>query len=83
MLVVLGTPQPDLDLRLRRATREWALTPRQAEIVRRVALGDGNKAIAERLRCSVATVEVHVGAVLKKARVGGRTQLVAKFWTRV
>jgi DNA-binding CsgD family transcriptional regulator len=82
-LVVLGTPQPDLDVRLRRATREWSLTPRQAEIVRRVALGDGNKAIAERLRCSVATVEVHVGAVLKKARVGGRTELVAKFWTKV
>jgi DNA-binding CsgD family transcriptional regulator len=80
-LVVLAAPSNELDLRLQRAAREFALTPRQTEVLRYVATGDANKTIAERLACSLVTIEVHVSAILKRARVDSRSALVARFWT--
>ena len=79
-LVIVATPQPDLASRLARASREWRLTPRQGEVLHRLTLGEANKTIAERLRCSVITVEVHVSALLRKAKVTSRTELIARFW---
>jgi DNA-binding CsgD family transcriptional regulator len=44
-------------------------------------LGEPNKLVADALECSIATVEAHVTTILRKARVGNRTALVAKFWS--
>ncbi len=66
-----------------RAVREWGLTRRQLDVVRLMAQGEANKAIAGKLGCAERTVEVHVTAVLRKARVASRAELIARFWTQL
>jgi DNA-binding CsgD family transcriptional regulator/PAS domain-containing protein len=80
-LVVAREPDHGLASRLARATTAWALTPRQADVLRWVAVGDPNKLVAEKLGCAEVTIELHVSALLRKARVDGRAALVAKLWT--
>jgi len=53
-----------------------ALTPREIEIVRMVAQGLRNRAIAERLSISEGTVKVHLHNVYEKLGVDGRLELV-------
>jgi DNA-binding NarL/FixJ family response regulator len=53
-----------------------ALTPRELEIVRMVAQGLRNKAIAERLSISEGTVKVHLHNIYEKLGVDGRLELV-------
>src|SRR5512132_1732056 len=53
-----------------------ALTPREVEIVRMVAQGLRNKAIAERLSISEGTVKVHLHNIYEKLGVDGRLELV-------
>ncbi|WP_422737695.1 response regulator [Micromonospora sp. WMMD729] len=52
-----------------------ALTGRELDVVREVALGDGNAEIARRLTMSEATVKAHVSRALAKLHVGNRVQL--------
>jgi DNA-binding NarL/FixJ family response regulator len=52
------------------------LTPREAEVVRLVARGMSNKAIAHELSISPRTVEGHVNHVFDKLGVASRTELV-------
>lgn len=65
--------QPDLT---ERAASEQ-LTLREGEILRLLALGKSNKAIAEVLGLSENTVKSHVSAVLAKLQAGSRTEAVA------
>ena len=51
------------------------LSAREVEVVRLVADGLANKAIAAQLHLSVRTVESHVRHVLAKAGLSNRTQL--------
>ncbi len=53
-----------------------ALTPRESEIVKMVALGLRNKVIAERLSISEGTVKVHLHNTYEKLGVDGRLELV-------
>lgn len=71
----------DARARLSVIERRWALTPRQSAVLELVAEGLPNRTVAERLACSEKTVELHVSALLTKARCVGRAQLVARFWT--
>jgi DNA-binding NarL/FixJ family response regulator len=52
------------------------LTPREIEIVRMVAQGLRNRAIAERLSISEGTVKVHLHNIYEKFGVDGRLELV-------
>jgi DNA-binding NarL/FixJ family response regulator len=52
------------------------LTPREIEIVRMVAAGLRNRAIAERLSISEGTVKVHLHRVYEKLSIGGRLELL-------
>ena len=52
-----------------------ALTPREAEILRLVAEGLGNKQIAARLGMSVTTVRTHLSSVYGKLQVKTRVEL--------
>jgi DNA-binding NarL/FixJ family response regulator len=52
-----------------------ALTPREAEIVKMVALGLRNKVIAEKLTISEGTVKVHLHNVFEKYGLDGRLEL--------
>lgn len=52
------------------------LTPREIEIVRMVAQGLRNRAIAERLSISEGTVKVHLHNIYEKFGVNGRLELL-------
>lgn len=52
------------------------LTPRELEIVRMIALGLRNRAIAERLSISEGTVKIHLHNVYEKLEVDGRMALM-------
>jgi two-component system, NarL family, nitrate/nitrite response regulator NarL len=65
-------------LRREAATREVAttLTPREIELVKMVAQGLRNRAIAERLAISEGTVKIHLHNVYDKLGIDGRLELV-------
>jgi DNA-binding NarL/FixJ family response regulator len=58
--------------------RRLGITAREADVLRLVAGGLGNAAIAERLGLSVKTVRNQVSAVLAKLAVGDRTAAAAR-----
>jgi DNA-binding NarL/FixJ family response regulator len=60
------------------AVRETTLTSREIEIVRMVAEGLRNRAIAVRLSISEGTVKVHLHNIYEKLRVGGRMELTLR-----
>lgn len=53
------------------------LTPRQKEVLERIAEGDSNRKISERLAISETTVKTHVRDLLSRLGAGSRTQAVA------
>lgn len=55
-----------------------ALTPRELEVLRLVAEGLPNKAIAQRLGISEHTVKFHLNAILGKLGVQSRTEAVVR-----
>jgi DNA-binding CsgD family transcriptional regulator len=71
--LAFGTPRP-------RAPGPAGLSTRELEVVRLVAEGLANKAIAAELHLSVRTVESHVRHVLAKVGLTNRTQLAT--WAR-
>ena len=64
------------------AELESALTPREIEIVRLVALRLDNQEISERLSISVGTVKIHLHHVYDKLGVAGRQDLQRWLWNR-
>lgn len=72
--------RPEPEERLRELADQWELTPRQTDALRLLVSGLGNKDIAARLGISHRTVEIHLSAVLQKATVETRAQLLARFW---
>lgn len=55
------------------------LTAREIEILREVAKGESNKAIAKNFGISAHTVEAHVSSVMRKLNVSNRTQAALAF----
>lgn len=55
-----------------------SLSERELEVVRLIADGASNAAIAERLGISLATVKSHVGHAMDKLDASSRTQIVAR-----
>lgn len=53
-----------------------ALTPREIEVLRMLALGLGNKSIASRLSISEHTVKFHVSSIFTKLNARTRTEAV-------
>ena len=74
--------EPQGHAELRTATERWGLTAREAQVVALLAEGEANKAIARRLGVGPRTIEVHVTAILRKAKADCRARLVALFWTQ-
>ena len=60
----------------REATGDQRLTARELEIVRMIAEGLRNKAIAERLSISEGTVKIHLHNVYEKLGLDGRLELM-------
>lgn len=55
-----------------------SLTPREVEVLQRIAVGDSNQAIADRLFITVRTVKKHMTNILGKLDASNRTQAVAR-----
>jgi len=54
------------------------LTGRELEVLRLIAAGDSNQAIAEKLVITVSAVKKHTGNIFGKLNVNSRTQAVAR-----
>ena len=78
LLVVARPTHVGITGRLAHAEREWGLTPRQREVLAKIANGNANKNIALTLGVSVRTVEAHLTALFTKARVASRAELLVK-----
>jgi len=50
------------------------LTAREIEVLEQIVAGNSNKAIAQRLNISEATVKSHINSILSKLGVSDRTQ---------
>jgi DNA-binding NarL/FixJ family response regulator len=55
-----------------------ALTPREMEVLSRLALGETNRQIAKELHISLSTVKRHLERILSKLGVSDRTQAAVK-----
>jgi DNA-binding CsgD family transcriptional regulator len=81
VLVVRRRGHPlDADARVAHVVEHWSLTSRQADVLRLVLEGASNKQVAARLRIANGTAELHVSALLRKAGVGSRAELLTRFW---
>jgi DNA-binding NarL/FixJ family response regulator len=67
-MATLGLPDSS-----KQAANEAALSPREVEILRRVASGRSNREIAQELWLSEQTVKYHLTNVYRKIHVNGRT----------
>ena len=65
---------PAIGRQLARAQEIEQLTPREAEVLRHLALGESNRIIAAALNVSDETVKSHVANVLSKLQVENRAQ---------
>jgi DNA-binding NarL/FixJ family response regulator len=65
---------PAIGRQLGRAQEVDHLTPREAEVLRHLALGESNRVIAASLNVSDETVKSHVASVLAKLQVENRAQ---------
>jgi LuxR family maltose regulon positive regulatory protein len=74
----LGLAEAQRQQRLRSRATETPLSPREAEVYELLAQGMSNKAIAQHLFISEATVKVHVSRVLEKLGVRTRTEAAAR-----
>ena len=63
--------------RLRGDTGGKALTGRESEILRHIALGYSNKEISEKMDISVKTVEAHKANALKKLNISSRREIIS------
>jgi two-component system, NarL family, response regulator YdfI len=52
------------------------LTPRELEILRLIADGEGNKSIAALLKISQHTVKFHISSIFEKLNVSSRTEAI-------
>jgi LuxR family transcriptional regulator, regulator of acetate metabolism len=55
------------------------LTPRELDVLRLLAEGNSNKAVADSLVLSVATVKFHVNGILRKLHVANRAEAVSRY----
>ena len=62
-----------------RAVFEGLLTRRELDVLRQLADGNSNKAIAQALVISDGTVKFHVNSILRKLHVANRSQAVSRY----
>jgi DNA-binding NarL/FixJ family response regulator len=67
---------PEIALDLADHLADDALTEREVEVLRSVAMGNSNKLIADRLHLSEATVKGHMKSILSKLGASDRTHAV-------
>jgi PAS domain S-box-containing protein len=76
-VAIFGVAHPE-DIRREPVPDAPHLTPRQAEVLRHLAVGCSTEQIARELNISVETVRNHIRAVLRKLDARSRLEAVAK-----
>ena len=74
---IFGVAHPE-DIRREPPPDAPHLTPRQAEVLRHLAVGCSTEQIAQELNISLETVRNHIRAVLRKLGARSRLEAVAK-----
>lgn len=69
-----GKPPPEMEDEV--ARQKAALTLRQQEVLRELALGKSNRQIAEALRVTEGTVKIHLATIFRLLNVNNRTEAV-------
>ncbi|WP_343615370.1 response regulator transcription factor [Novosphingobium sp.] len=69
---------PDLAARLAFPAQDLPLGERESEVLRLIAIGNSNRAVANRLGISEETVKTHLKSVFTKLRVSDRTHAVTE-----
>jgi len=67
---------PEIAAELADHVTEDALSDREVDVLRRVAMGNSNKIIASQLNISEATVKGHMKSILSKLAANDRTHAV-------
>lgn len=75
-------PSPFRERGSQASVHERVLSPREIEVLRMIAEGLGNKAIAYRLHISEHTVKFHVASIMTKLGAASRTEAVAEGFRR-
>jgi len=78
ILNIVSTSKPVRDKQTDEEEQIKELSPRELEVLRYLAKGHSNKEISEALNISIFTVKRHVGNVIEKLAVDGRTQAAIK-----
>jgi len=65
------------EVNIEKIRQEFLLTKREADVVRFLCRGMGNKKISEEMFISEHTVKDHIKNVMKKIKVGSRNELMA------
>ena len=71
-------PEPAVEENEAKDSPPVSLTPRELEVLRRVAAGKTNRTIARELHMSLSTVKRHVERVVSKLGVSDRTQAAVR-----
>ena len=74
-----ASPAPAAPVQVEPASRLDALSPREQEILRGIALGQSNKEIARALSLSPRTVETHRANLFAKLEIGSLAQLIRHY----
>lgn len=75
---IAAAPRPPTFVRNAAAVRSLGLTPRECDILDRLATGQSIKELARSLQVSPNTVKTHVARVYEKLGVGRRVQAIEK-----
>jgi DNA-binding CsgD family transcriptional regulator len=77
-LVVVEPERSSVRSRVAWAAHRWGLTPREREVLARVAAGERTRAIAASLRITSKTVAGLLSSLLEKSGTASRAELVAR-----
>ena len=77
VLTAVEQPAKQLDLF---TIRKGLLTRRELDVLRLMAEGASNRAIADALVISSGTVKFHAGSILRKLRAANRAEAVARYF---
>ena len=65
---------------LNAAIAQWKLTPRQVDLLRRIADGESDQEMADGLAWPLTTIEIVFAQLLAKTGATSRTDLIARLW---
>jgi DNA-binding CsgD family transcriptional regulator len=78
LYLAMGRPSSRARMMVQSAARHWLLSRRQADVLGWIVEGASNARVAAELGIAERTVETHVTAILDRAQVESRAELIAE-----